>query len=217
MALPIVILFLVTWLVSFNQSFYIKEYVKYNVGENVNLNKNELVLVTNKVLNYLGGISNNLDFKIKSTDKRDFFSDRDKQHMIDVRNIFDTLRNAGMLAVIILSICIVVMIRRHYLRLEMQKFLRLGAIIGILPFIIIGVAMMINFEWCFITFHKLLFTNDLWLLDPAVDNLVNIFPEQFFTDMAWRICTAYIVAQLALILLSFTGTKSIKRRTENAN
>jgi uncharacterized membrane protein len=36
----------------------------------------------------------------------------------------------------------------------------------------------------------LFFNNDLWLLDPATDVMINMFPEEFFYDMAigivWR-------------------------------
>ena len=36
-----------------------------------------------------------------------------------------------------------------------------------------------DFTAAFLRFHEIFFTNDLWLLDPSVDLLVNIVPEAF--------------------------------------
>ena len=44
-------------------------------------------------------------------------------------------------------------------------------------------------------FHKLFFDNDLWLLDPEKDMIINILVEPFFADMALKIagyCSAVL-------------------------
>ena len=56
--------------------------------------------------------------------------------------------------------------------------------------ILIAVIILIvsgDFEKYFILFHRIFFTNDLWMLDPTTDNLINIVPEGFFVDMTERI------------------------------
>ena len=36
-------------------------------------------------------------------------------------------------------------------------------------------------------FHHIFFNNDLWMLNPDTDLLINIVPEPFFMDTAARI------------------------------
>ena len=48
----------------------------------------------------------------------------------------------------------------------------------------IGVLAAVDFNACFIVFHKLFFNNDLWILDPTEDLIINILVEPFFADMA---------------------------------
>ena len=44
-----------------------------------------------------------------------------------------------------------------------------------------------------------LFDNDLWILDPSKDMLINIVPEGFFFDTATRIVVYYVVLMLLMI------------------
>ncbi|KRN96315.1 TIGR01906 family membrane protein [Companilactobacillus kimchiensis] len=48
--------------------------------------------------------------------------------------------------------------------------------------IIIAAMMMINFDEFFVIFHEVLFRNSDWLFDPAKDPVINILPEDFFTQ-----------------------------------
>ena len=45
---------------------------------------------------------------------------------------------------------------------------------------ILGVAMSIDFTSCFTLFHKLFFTNNLWIFDPETDYMIRMLPEGFF-------------------------------------
>lgn len=46
--------------------------------------------------------------------------------------------------------------------------------------LILGGLMAINFNAVFIAFHHVLFRNNDWLFDPAVDPIINVLPEDFF-------------------------------------
>jgi len=45
----------------------------------------------------------------------------------------------------------------------------------------------VDFDGAFTFFHRLLFTNDLWLLDPRTDLLIRICPQSMFAAMGLRI------------------------------
>ena len=40
---------------------------------------------------------------------------------------------------------------------------------------------ILDFDSLFIGFHRVFFTNDLWILDPQTDLLIQLMPETFFT------------------------------------
>ncbi|MQS76523.1 TIGR01906 family membrane protein [Companilactobacillus halodurans] len=48
--------------------------------------------------------------------------------------------------------------------------------------IIIAILMLLNFDEFFVVFHELLFRNSDWLFDPSKDPVINILPEEFFTQ-----------------------------------
>lgn len=70
--------------------------------------------------------------------------------------------------------------------------------------------MSTDFTKYFIMFHHIFFSNDLWILDPATDMLINIVPEGFFMDTAARI--ALLFGSLSLILFGVCLLLTIKNR-----
>ena len=65
--------------------------------------------------------------------------------------------------------------------------------------IIVG---MNNFTFLFTKFHHVFFDNDLWILDPRVDNLVNVMQEAVFADAAITIGSIWACVSLALAAVS---------------
>ena len=61
------------------------------------------------------------------------------------------------------------------------------AVIGL----ILAVAFMIDFTGCFTVFHKIFFTNNLWLFDESTDYMIRMLPEEFFSDMTIRIAMVF--------------------------
>lgn len=53
------------------------------------------------------------------------------------------------------------------------------AIIGLASLSLLG---LIDFDWAFVKFHEIFFNNDLWLLDPRTDRLIQLMPIQFFIN-----------------------------------
>lgn len=60
----------------------------------------------------------------------------------------------------------------------------------------------LDFDSLFIAFHRLAFRNDLWLLNPQRDLLLQLMPTAFFVDYAARIGGAYAGCALGLVVLT---------------
>lgn len=53
--------------------------------------------------------------------------------------------------------------------------------------LLLTVFVVIDFESAFILLHEVVFQNELWLLDPGQDVLIQLMPEPFFVDYALRV------------------------------
>jgi integral membrane protein (TIGR01906 family) len=169
---------------------------------------------TEKLLLYLEDKRPDLDFEASfSNGEEEFFSQRDKQHMIDVKGLFLKglfLRNFSFIYILMF---ILLFFRRKKQKGRLRRFAVYGIAIaaaGITPVIILVILMSIDFYKYFTVFHEIFFTNDLWLLDPAADRLINIFPQDFFTDMAFSISYMYIGEMAVIMVCSLLILKFVK-------
>ena len=52
--------------------------------------------------------------------------------------------------------------------------------------LIFGIWAAVNFNGLFVTFHKVAFRNDGWLLNPKTDLLIRLMPISFFVRLGLR-------------------------------
>ena len=62
----------------------------------------------------------------------------------------------------------------------------------------IAVWALVNFDGLFVTFHRVAFTNDGWLLDPRTELLIRLMPVNFFVSLGTRIMIWVLVAGIVL-------------------
>lgn len=212
--LILTLLFTDVQLTAFNRAYYEKQYKKYQVPESIGITMPELMTSTDNLLNYIDNKRDNLDFTatIKGA-QREFFSERDKLHMIDVKNLFvkgKLIRNIAFIYCVIYIAWFVLKAKnktRNISRLALTAF-----VAGILPIILLIILMNMDFYKYFTIFHEIFFNNDLWQLDPAKDTLINMFPESFFSDIAFKIAYFYVAELLLMLVISISGFISSKRR-----
>ena len=200
--LPFIILFSCIDIVTFDINYYKNEYVKFNIAEEIGISEAELLTATENLLDYIKDNREDIDFTsdIKGEDV-EFFSDRDKLHMVDVKNIFQTIDFARNTAVLILIMLFFLVKYNKKLNIDFGKSFMLSPLIGSIPFLALVMLMFIDFNKYFTIFHEIFFSNDLWLLDPKYDRLINIFPEEFFLDTALKILIYYFVIQIIVFII----------------
>ena len=74
----------------------------------------------------------------------------------------------------------------------------------------LGIWALVNFNGLFVTFHKVAFTNDGWLLNPKTDLLLRLMPTQFFTSLGIRGLLWALLAPAALEILARTGLAKVR-------
>jgi integral membrane protein (TIGR01906 family) len=213
-SMPLMLLLTDVQLVAYDRDYYRAEYDKYNIPGYIGMSMDNLMDSTEKLLSYLDNKRDDLDFKGSFTGgEEEFFSQRDKLHMVDVKGLFVKGRLFRDFSLIYIVIFILILFRKKPFKLQLGRLARYGIAIsaaGIAPVIILIGLMKSDFYKYFTVFHKIFFANDLWLLDPAADRLVNIFPQDFFTDMAFSISYLYIAEMAAILICSLIALKFAK-------
>ena len=80
---------------------------------------------------------------------------------------------------------------------------------------IIGAVGLAGFDSAWADFHKLIFSNDFWLLNPSTDHLIQMFPLAFWESIVFLVGTL-VVAQAALLLLGAALYLGASRHKEEA-
>lgn len=173
--------------------YYEKEYAKYNVLEDVKMEMEDLLDVTHEMMAFLRG--NRADLHVPTIvdgQPREFFNEREIAHMEDVRGLFlaaIALRR-GCLAVIAACVALLLALKAD-VKNVLPKMLCVGTGLFFAVLAVLAGIISTNFTKYFIIFHEIFFNNDLWMLDPRTDLLINIVPEPFFVDTAARIGLTY--------------------------
>lgn len=169
--------------------YYEHEYEKYNVTAAVHMEMDDLLQVTDEMMDYLRGDRDDLHvMTVVDGSPREFFNAREIAHMEDVRGLFlgaITLRRVCLAAA---AVCVLLMAAlKADLKRTLPRMLCVGT--GLFFLLAAGIGLLIasDFSRYFVVFHHIFFDNDLWILNPATDLLINIVPEPFFADTALRI------------------------------
>ena len=191
--------------------YYEHEYEKYNVTAAVRMEMDDLLQVTDEMMDYLRGDRDDLHvMTVVDGSPREFFNAREIAHMEDVRGLFlgaITLRRVCLAAA---AVCVLLMAAlKADLKRTLPRMLCVGT--GLFFLLAAGIGLLIasDFSRYFVVFHHIFFDNDLWILNPATDLLINIVPEPFFADTALRIGLTFGGAVLVFfaVCLSFSLRK----------
>lgn len=190
--------------------FYEKEYTKYNVTESLNMEMEDVMIVTDHMMDYLIGREAELSIVTDVDGKeQDFFNEQDRLHMWDVQNLFlGGLKLRNILLIITAAIVILLGVKKAELKILLPNAYTKAFLVFVGILVFLGIAFTIDFTKCFTVFHEIFFTNDLWLFDPRTDYMIRMLPEGFFADMVVRI----ILFFLGFLGIVFTGMQVWKKK-----
>ena len=206
---------------SFNESFYKSEHDKLmlygkHIAEYIGISDEDLSELTHFTLSYLNDPKASLDIQMKVNGKlREIFTDDEKAHMVDVRNLNLAANYLLLDSVIVFTAFMILYIVRKYPFSVLYGWYK-KILLYIMIFIaIVGLWILIDFDGFWTFFHHVFFAgNDLWLLDLRSDILIMIVPPEFFNHLVVTIVLTFasllVIFGLILYLLN-------KREKEKAN
>lgn len=205
--------------------YFEKEYARYGVAEVVDMTMEDLLDVTGEMMAYLRG--NREDLHVETTMggvRREFFNEREIAHMEDVRGLFLDALLIRRICLILMVLCFIpfILTREHKdgrIRIQPDNALKrvfpravcAGTGLFFALTAVIAAIISTDFTKYFIMFHHIFFTNDLWILNPATDMLINIVPEGFFSDTVIHIAAVFFLCVAVIFGISvFSICKSRK-------
>lgn len=202
-ALFFVLLFSSVQVISTWDAYYRWHYHTHNIEVTTAMDEENFMDVTDKMMDYLMGKRNSLDMEATIDGQtQEVFGEREKAHMIDVKVLFQNgkfIRNISALA---LSVFILLaLIKWKKIFYEWIKSLKVFFITAFIIVVALGTLFYFNFSKYFIVFHELFFDNDLWLLDPKTDVLINMVPEIFFFQTTMLIVGLFVIMVIGTMIL----------------
>lgn len=192
---------------SFKELTYSNAYNEYNIENITGKTHSELMGITNDLLVYLRGNAGDEILELN-------FNEREILHMRDVQVLFKygfILKYISIIVSILIIGFFLIKREKDILGIYMYKGLFLNWIIAVLFIVMI----YLDFNKYFTYFHEIFFTNDLWLLDPNTDLLIQMLPEEFFITMAKNIGLSFFA--YVAIIQGIGYAIYIKGRRKNEN
>ena len=150
---------------------------------------------------YLSGRREDIDIEecLLGSPQQVFNAD-EKAHMVDVYNLFVLERFVRSFSLAAGAVLLGAAFALSQRRARETAFASMK--VFLLTLLALAAALVIlyinsGFDRLFILFHKLLFTNELWLMDPRTDAMIRMFPSQFFMQIAFESGVSALVYGLA--------------------
>lgn len=202
------------------------EYAKYNTPQYVTgeMSLNDAVYITDQMLEYCIGRLDTLDNTEATIDgiTAPFFTDREKLHLADCRTIFLAAVRFRIISILVIAGLLIAIYFSIIKRLrtdpedpssisgshwpEFRRVLAKGYLIALTALLLFAIVLVLigmnDFTYLFTKFHHVFFDNDLWILDPRHDNLVNVMQESVFADAAITIGSIWAGVSAVLALIS---------------
>ena len=138
--------------------------------------------------------------------RQEFYTAREKAHLKDVRAIFLKAYLVRLIAALIFFISLICIFiyykyRASYCPSICKTFINTCTITNVAFLLVVGIAA-VNFDKAFMIFHKMLFANNYWRLNPNESDLINLLPQSFFEQTALVICGIYFVMVLIAVFVT---------------
>lgn len=181
---------------AFNDSFYIKHFKALKVNEIVGISTTDLEKVTSELVSYIDTGAGDLHVTATIGGKEiEYFNAKEQAHLNDIKNLIRKarkIRNNIIILTAVLGLFALYRMRKTISRISQILFSTVIA--SFITLVILGILYLSDFDMAFRKFHELLFYNNLWLLNPAKDRLLQMMPLEFFMTF-----TVYCLGTIFLI------------------
>ena len=182
---------------------------EYDVSQATGLTQSELDKAAIGLIDYF----NSGDKKINLTVTKDgaplvLFNEREAAHLRDVKGLFRLVYRVLLGTLIYALVYAGLSLFLWKDRRRLSWGLVGGGCLTLVLVLALGLGTLLNFDQLFLQFHLISFANELWMLDPATDYLIMLFPQGFWYD-ASLFCA--LAAAVGAVILGGVGGWCIRR------
>ncbi len=186
--------------------FYESEFKKYDVGTVTGLSKSELEKAARGLISYLNSGEEFISLTVEK-DGKPFvlFNQREIVHLKDVKGLIrlDYFVLCGTLIYFLGYGIACLLWQKGRYRQRLARALIWGSGVTLALMLALWLGTLFGFDRLFLQFHLISFANDFWLLDPAKDYMIMLFPRGFWHDVT--LFCALGTAAAAIILAGIAG------------
>ena len=204
-------------MITFSDWIYEFNWERNNISYKTNLNKDQLNSASDQIKDYFKNDQEKIKISVVQSGRTilNLFNQREIDHMIDVKNLVKTTLLFEKISLFFIFFFFVIISYKN----GFKKLFRLlyktvykSLLIWSGIFLIILSGIVINFNASFILFHKILFRNDLWILDPRTDYLLMMFPERFFLEVCLAILFIFVIINFLIFISSYLLDRKLNPR-----
>lgn len=189
-----------------NSSYYSKLQRDLAISSNTGMaSQHNLEIINRRLTNYLKLKQDDLNFTIKiDGEEVGVFNQKEMLHMEDVKFLFVLMYFIIGIGFLTLAIVIVHHLKNRNIKIIYQDFRR-SLITACIISLIVLLLFLTDFELFWDYLHRILFNNDLYLLNPETDFLIQMMPIDFFIAMSTRIVVSFFITHVFSMALLKIG------------
>lgn len=180
----------------FNEKFHKEEFRKYGIYDK--LKDYDIERINNDVLDYF----KNEDALIKN----DFFNEREKEHLKDVKDLIQFILFIFYfsLFLFLISLSMIIILNKKNVKKIIKNIGIIFLFSGFLTLFdafIFWLMLKLNFNFIFDLMHKTFFKAGTYVFDPSFENVIILYPQEFFYDITINIVINTLVFSFFLFLI----------------
>lgn len=164
---------------------------------------NRIVEATGRTQAELDRISKDTITYLQTGEKHlmtDHYGQRETAHMADVFGLFRLARMFKLISMVLIVGILSWAFIGHFFD-RMVGAMNYTLVVGLLAFAALAYFASRHWDQAFTMFHRIFFNNDLWLLNPATDLMIQMMPAPFFVGMAVRIAVKFSLGMILAAVL----------------
>lgn len=210
------ILFTALQLTINDKNFIEYEYARLSISREMGVSNLDLVSSCERLIDYMEGRVDSIDIQVTVDGEQVLMFEQEQEisHMADVRLLyqrFRTFRDFGVLLALVLYLLGAVLHIRSAMHTLASGYVY-GAFVIALFAGFLGTWAALDFSNFWTFFHQMLFWNNDWLFDASTSRMINMLPEQFFSDVILRMAILAGVAFVLLLVASAVALASIRKK-----
>ena len=179
---------------------------RHDAAENTGIALNELDYAVGAIVRYFEDDEQTLRVLVFTGGRETaLFSEDETLHMEDVKGLMRTIFRANevSLGFVLAYVAGLVLWSGERSGRDLAKETLVAVGVGAAVGVLVGILALVGFESAWERMHEIVFTNDLWLLDPRTDRLIQMFPETFWAEATF-IVVGMALAE-AVVLVGIAG------------